>query len=171
MKNFICVPLLLALSQPAATLAFDPGCADVGDPAAIENVRTQRQAFNQAIAEEDLQSIEIILHENVLLVTGTDSDIYRGREAQLAIWDDDFGNPDRAVYKRTPACIRVSPVFPIALEYGNWRGERQNRTEDFAAGGYAAKWRRIDGHWRLESEIFSTEACGGDFCPANNDDG
>lgn len=33
------------------------------------------------------------------------------------------------------------------------------------AGSYSAKWRRDDGAWRLEAEIFSTESCGGTYCP------
>jgi hypothetical protein len=60
----------------------------------------------------------------------------------------------------------VSPVAPVALEYGTWRGERETSTGDFAAGSYVAKWREQNGRWRLESEIFATEACGGGFCPA-----
>jgi hypothetical protein len=38
-----------------------------------------------------------------------------------------------------------------------------------SAGVYAAKWRRVDGAWLLEAELFATEACGGDFCPAAED--
>jgi hypothetical protein len=67
-------------------------------------------------------------------------------------------------------CVRVSEAFPVALESGHWRGERQGQADasgakSFAAGSYAAKWRRVDGTWLLEAELFSTEDCGGDFCP------
>jgi len=166
MKNLVGVSLLLALLNPLTTQASGQDCANDGDPAAIDSVRLQRQAFNQAIAGKDLAGIEQILHQNVLLVTGTNSDIYSGAEAQLAIWREDFTDPDRAVYVRTPRCIRVSTIAPVALEYGSWRGERSTREGEFAAGSYAAKWRKLDGGWRLESEIFATEACGGGFCPA-----
>jgi hypothetical protein len=66
---------------------------------------------------------------------------------------------------RTTECVRVSEAFPVALESGRWRGERDANAANFAAGAYAAKWRRVDGTWLLEAELFSTEACGGDFCP------
>ena len=102
----------------------------------------------------------------MLLLTGTDSDLYMGAGAQLALWRDDFSREDRAVFKRTSRCIRVSPVAPVALEYGAWRGDTVNQPGDFAAGSYAAKWRLMNGRWLLESEIFATEACGGGFCPA-----
>ena len=59
----------------------------------------------------------------------------------------------------------MTPVYPVALEYGTWRGEKPDGAASFAAGSYAAKWRTVDGLWRLESEIFATEDCGGDFCP------
>ncbi len=106
-----------------------------------------------------------VLADDVVLVTGTDSVVFAGREAQLATWRDDFVDVRRAVYVRTPDCIRVFSVTPIALEYGRWRGEREVARENFAIGRYTAKWRRIDGAWRLEAEVFATEACAGDFCP------
>jgi len=167
MKNLAGLSLLFVLLNPLTTLASGQDCANEGDPAAVESVRAQRQAFNQAIAGKDLSGVEQVLHQNVLLVTGTNSDVYSGLEAQVAIWRDDFTDPDRAVYVRTPRCIRVSAVVPVALEYGSWRGERPTREGEFAAGSYAAKWRKVDGNWQLESEIFATEACGGGFCPAS----
>jgi ketosteroid isomerase-like protein len=167
MKIFIGAAFLLLLVSPPDTLASGQECMNHGDPVAVENVRMQRHSFNQAIAGKDLQTIKSILDEDVLLVTGTDSDIYSGADAQLEIWSTDFASADRAVYVRTPLCIRVSPVAPVALEYGAWRGERVTGAENFATGSYAAKWRRVDGRWRLEGEIFATESCGGDFCPAS----
>ncbi len=171
MKHLVGITFLLFLLSPVASLASGKDCSNYGDPVAMESVHVQRKAFNQAIADKDLQTIESIFDEDVLLVTGTDSDIYSGADAQLAIWKDDFTRADRAVYVRTPLCIRVSPVAPVALEYGTWRGERLAGADNFAAGSYAAKWRRVDGRWRLESEIFATEDCGGDFCPARVGDG
>ena len=166
MKKYLGISLLVSLLGPIPTLGFGQSCISDGDVVATQSVRSQRLAFNQAIANKDIKAIENVLHENVLLITGTDSDLFNGINAQLAIWRDDFSNVDRAVYVRTPQCVRVSAVAPVALEYGTWRGEKETTTEDFAAGSYAAKWREQNGRWRLESEIFSTEACGGGFCPA-----
>jgi hypothetical protein len=108
------------------------------------------------------------MQENILLVTGSASEVFAGRAAQLLLWQKDFETPERAVYVRTTMCVRVSEAFPVALESGHWRGERQagaSGARSFAAGSYAAKWRRVDGTWLLEAELFSTEDCGGDFCP------
>ena len=69
-------------------------------------------------------------------------------------------------------CSRLE-VVPVALETGRWRGEREGQAEGSgaecpAAGTCAAKWRRIDGAWLLEAEIFAAEACGGDLCPVDD---
>ena len=159
-----------AAASVAAILLVSPaiagGCKSAGVGADIGAVKAQRAVFNQAIAAKDLSAMAAALADNVLLVTGTDSDRFDGRDAQLQLWGDDFAAPDRAVYVRTPTCVRVSAIAPVALEVGHWRGERVRGAENFAAGSYSAKWRRADGVWRLEAEIFATEECGGDFCPA-----
>jgi ketosteroid isomerase-like protein len=165
MKHTKILVLILGLLAVCASNASDPNCSHSGDTGEVDNVQNQRQLFNRAIIDKDIQAIENVLHDQVILITGSDSDVYTGKAAQLAIWSSDFSNPDRAVYVRTPTCIRVSPAFPVALEYGTWRGEKPDGAGSFAAGSYAAKWRTVDEHWRLESEIFATEDCGGDFCP------
>ena len=165
MQRFITLLALATLLAPFAAM----GCESAGDAAEIDAVRAQRAAFNAAIAAKDLEAIGAVLHENVLLVTGTASEVFDGRAAQLAIWGDDFAANERAVYVRTPDCVRVSPVFPLALESGRWRGEWEGDPARFAAGVYSAKWRRVDGTWLLEAELFATEACGGEFCPAEED--
>ena len=165
MKAPVALILLICLLGSVTPLALGDSCANSGDADAVENVRLQRQVFNRAIVEKDIQGVENVLHEDVILITGTNSDVYSGAKAQVSLWTGDFSDPDRAVYARTPKCIRVSPILPIALEYGGWRGERLITTVDFAAGSYAAKWRRTGDRWLLESEIFATEACSGTFCP------
>ena len=162
LKILVLIPCLFAA---CSSLAYGTQCSNSGEARELASVLKQRELFNRAIVDKDIKAIESVLHEDVILITGTDSDVYTGMEAQLAIWSGDFSRPGRAVYVRTPMCVRVSPVYPVALEYGTWRGEQQNDTGSFAAGSYAAKWRMVGGHWQLESEIFATENCGGGFCP------
>ena len=162
-KMLVLIPCLFAA---CTSFASGTRCANSGETGEITNILNQRQLFNQAIADQDIKVIESVLHENVILITGTDSDVFTGKQAQLALWSNDFSNPDRAVYVRTPKCVRVSSVYPVALEYGTWRGEQPDGLR-FAAGSYAAKWRMVGELWKLESEIFATEDCGGDFCSEN----
>ena len=161
----ICLTLIIFLTTLMPLSLLAQSCADTGDKKAGQDIRQQRTKFNAAIEHGDIETIESVLHQDVILITGTDSDVYRGRDSQLAIWQEDFDQAERAVYVRTTMCVRVSPSFPIALEYGAWRGVQNNRAEDFAAGLYSAKWRLVDGSWLIESEVFATERCGGTFCP------
>ena len=168
MKKLIPPALLsIFLTCLAVTAKGSPGCVDHGDTTTIGTVKERREAFNKAIADKDIDGVAGVLAEDVILVTGSDSDLYSGANTQIELWSKEFENPDRAIYVRTPACIRVSPILPIALEYGSWRGERIVTKDDFAAGSYAAKWRKSGDQWLLESEIFATEDCGGSFCPAS----
>lgn len=168
-REYLVVLALSAALASSATIA----CESAGPATAIDAVRAQRAAFNEAIAEKDIEAVAATMHESIILVTGTASEVFMGREAQVSLWQKDFENPRRAVYVRTTDCVRVSEIFPVALETGRWRGEREGQADEpgaksFAAGTYAAKWRLVDGTWLLEAEIFATEACGGDFCPVDD---
>jgi ketosteroid isomerase-like protein len=134
----------------------------------VDALLAQRQVFNEAIRTGSLAPIGDVLAPDVLLVTGTDSDQFIGRTAQLDIWRGDFSSPDRMVYLRTPDCVQRSALLPIALEQGHWRGEPATASggeQTFAAGRYSAKWRHDGKAWRLEAELFMTDACGGAMCP------
>ena len=151
------LPLILAAAIGAAA----PGCDS--KPVATE-IEQQRDRFNEAIRTADLEAIASVLADDVILVAGTHSDQFVGREAQLAVWRQDFEQGDvRLIYVRTPTCITGSTITPMAMETGRWRGEDLNG--NYAAGRYTAKWRLIKGAWQLEAEVFMTEQCGGESCP------
>ena len=121
-------------------------------------IRATRAAFNRALAEADLTAIEPLLTANAVLVTGTDSAIITGRKAQLIAWKREFAARERAIYTRTPEMITISSVEPIAFEHGSWRGAAASNGHILASGAYTAKWRQIDGEWRIEAELFLTLA-------------
>ena len=126
-------------------------------------IRARRAAFNRALAEGDLAGVAAVLADKAVLVAGTDSAILSGRKAQLAVWKRDFADAGRAVYERLPETITLSPVGPMALEHGRWRGAARGNAADFAPGSYTAKWRCLRGEWVIEAEVFMTEGCGGAF--------
>lgn len=131
-------------------------------------VATARTRFNNAIADADLTTIAALLKQNTILITGTDSAVFNGRDAQLAIWTEDFASPEtRLVYARAPACITLSTVAPIAMERGHWRGAATEATLNSVGGEYSAKWRKVDGKWVIEVETYATTHCTGTLCPAN----
>ncbi len=123
-------------------------------------IRTRRAAFNRAIADGDAAAIGPILARDCVMVTGTDSAIVAGRMAQVKVWQREFASPGRLIYIRTPSAIAISPIEPIALEQGDWRGSehQDNATAGAlaASGIYTAKWRETGGQWVIEAEIFVT---------------
>jgi ketosteroid isomerase-like protein len=132
-------------------------------------IEQQRDKFNEAIRTADLEAIASVLAKDVILVAGTHSDRFIGRDEQLAVWRQEFERGDeRLVYVRTPTCITGSGITPMAVETGRWRGE--DPAGNHAAGRYNAKWRLIGGAWRLEAEVFMTEECGGESCPQAAED-
>lgn len=137
----------------------------IPSPADELAIRAARAAFNRALAAGDLAGVAAVLADKAVLVAGTDSAILSGRKAQLAVWKRDFADAERAVYERLPDTIVLSPIAPMALEHGRWRGVVRGNAADFAAGSYTAKWRCLRGAWVIEAEVFMTEACGGRFFP------
>jgi ketosteroid isomerase-like protein len=142
----------------AAAAAQSPAMAE-------RDIRSQRAAFNRALAAGNARGIAPVLADEAQLVTGADSRIVAGKAAQLALWSEDLSGPKRRFYVRTPTRIRVSAVGPMALETGEWRGFQLSARRNWASGEYVAKWRRIDGAWKIESETYIATACGGTFCP------
>jgi ketosteroid isomerase-like protein len=119
-------------------------------------IRTRRAAFNRAIADAEAQAIAPILARDCVMITGTDSAVIAGRSAQVKVWQREFASPSRLIYERIPAAITISPVEPIALEQGEWRGVAQGTDIVAASGLYTAKWREVGGQWVIEAEIFVT---------------
>lgn len=139
-------------------------CAAEGD-AAARSIGEARAAFNNAIADAEIEPIADVLADAALLISGTDSDQFIGATAQIDIWRADFRDEKRLIYARKTGCVKLSPLYPIAMEEGVWRGAPEGNDADFVGGVYAAKWRLIDGVWRIEAETFMTTECGGAFCP------
>ena len=149
----------------AGHAAADPIACDAVDNREVAAILDARAAFNRAIAVKDAGVIRAVLAKDVVLVTGTDSSMIIGRDAQVAVWQEDFDADHRAVYERTPTCVSLSPLAPIALEIGTWRGVDTRPQHDDVGGVYTAKWRRTADGWQLEAEIFATQSCSGSYCP------
>lgn len=156
---------LIALCLSSVVQADTPPAATCSDDAPTRAIQDRRSAFNAAIADKDAATIATVLTDDVLLITGTDSDLYSGREVQLELWQSDFESSERLIYVRMPDCIRISERFPIALEHGRWRGEPENDDPGIVQGSYSAKWRHDGTGWRVEAEFYMTEECSQSICP------
>ena len=144
-----------ALAPPAAAKKEDSAAA----------IRAARAAFNRAIMAGDMAGIEAALADNAQVMRGTSSAVVSGKAAQLEFWRRVRLGDAPEQYQRTPTRIDLSKIAPMALETGTWRGGTLASTANWASGRYVAKWRKIEGAWRIESEVFMSVACGGTLCP------
>src|SRR3546814_7005941 len=106
----------------------------------------QKTAYEMRISDwsSDVCSSDL-LGRDVVMVTGSDSAVVSGRNAQIKAWRREFASPARAVYTRTPVRVAISRVEPVALEQGHWQGVEARSGKALASGDYAAKWREVLG--------------------------
>lgn len=116
----------------------------------------QRQLFNQAIINADINAIATVLADKVILVTGSDSLVFSGKQQQIDLWQSDFSSDNRLIYTRSPINVSLSSGNTMALGSGNWRGSDSSGKGFY--GVYSAKWRLVEevNRWHLEAEIFVT---------------
>jgi hypothetical protein len=67
---------------------------------------------------------------------------------------------------RTPSTIDVFSEWAVASERGEWAGrwaEPDGKVE--ITGTYLAQWRKVDGRWLIQSELYVPTKCkGSKYC-------
>lgn len=136
-----------------------------GDAAAI---RAARAASNAAIARHDVDGIAAQWTADISIVTSTGAQAAT-REENAARMRTQFARRPDTIYVRTPAVIDVFAAWQTASERGEWTG-RWTEPDGVVniAGTYLAQWRRIDGQWRIQAEVFVPTRCtGSSYCAAH----
>jgi len=130
----------------------------------IEVIKSLRIASNQAIARHDAEAVASFLDEDYVITISTGA-IERSREAAVESFAAHFAEFPDVVYVRTPSDITVSEAYPLAIEYGTWTGTRTGHNGPLENGGkYTASWRKVDGAWKIHSELFVGLYCSGADC-------
>jgi ketosteroid isomerase-like protein len=144
-----CVPLLA-------------GCARGADEQAI---RQNRESSNAAIARHDTAGIGAVVAEDLIVVT-SNSVHSIGRQSMLERLADQFSARPDVVYERRPVSVDVFSPWGMASELGVWTGSWTDTDGMIRIGGtYFAKWRLLNGAWRVESETYVPSSCsGGAYC-------
>jgi ketosteroid isomerase-like protein len=144
----------------AVTLAHSPVCADD----AAESFRQLRAQSNAAIARHDSAEIGSFLAPDYV-VSISSGVIERSRDAHVASFAQHFVDYPDVVYVRTPASIRISGAYALAIEHGTWTGTRTTRNGRLENGGdYTAAWKLTESGWKIYSEIFVGLYCNGTDC-------
>jgi ketosteroid isomerase-like protein len=140
-----------------------PGAGMVGSDTGDEaNIRNTREAFNQAIRDQDVDAIERFFAPGYHIISGR-SQQYHGAETQRELWASLFGNGPGFVCQRDIRELRINPDWGLAEELGNWNCHYTMESKaSHASGVYAAKWQRtVGGQWLIQSEVFTTMTCSG----------
>ena len=140
--------------------AWAPSTA--GLPSAEEQqIRDARARSNQAIAAHDLAAIARVWMEDVNVVSSTSAQTV-GREQNRQRMARQFANRPDTIYVRRPAEINVYASWAVASERGEWTGRWTEPDGTLEIGGtYQAQWRKVDGAWLIQAELFVPTRCSG----------
>src|SRR5690606_17521240 len=130
-------------------------------------IRAARAASNAAIAAHDVDGIARHWLPDVHIVTSTSAQ-GTGRDVNATRMSQQFARRPDTVYVRTPEVVDVYAAWDVASERGTWTGRwtEPDGVVDIA-GTYLAQWRRVDGAWRIQAELFVPTTCrGSKYCDA-----
>jgi uncharacterized protein (TIGR02246 family) len=124
-------------------------------------IRAARARSNAAIAAHDLEGLSSVWMDNVHVVTSTGAS-NAGRAANRASFAAHFQERPDVRYVRTPESVQVFAAWNVASEQGRWTGSWTQADGVTRIGGtYLAQWRKIDGVWLIQAELFVPTECGG----------
>jgi ketosteroid isomerase-like protein len=131
-------------------------------------VRAARAQSNQAIAAHDVAGIARHWMPDVHIVTST-SIQGTGREVNGQRMAQQFTRRPDTVYVRTPATVEVFTAWAVASERGEWTGRWTEPDGTVQVRGtYLAQWRKVNGAWLVQAELFVPTACQGSiYCAAH----
>ena len=115
-----------------------------------ELIRKARQSSNEAIAKRDVEGIIKFWLDDYLVIRGSGT-IEHGKEANKTNWGKIFKETPQTYFERFPTEIVISKNNPdMAWESGEWKG-----FNTYSKGGrYSAQWKKKDGEWKIQAELF-----------------
>jgi ketosteroid isomerase-like protein len=130
-----------------------------------QQIRAARARSNTAIAAHDLPGIARVWMEDVHVVASTSTQTV-GRQENQQRMARQFSNRPDTVYVRRPLSVDVLPAWSVAAERGEWTGRWTEPDGALEIGGtYLAQWRKVDGQWMIQAELFVPTRCrGAKYC-------
>ena len=110
-------------------------------------IRQARAASNAAIAKHDAEAAARFWMKDIIVISGEGGQ-YSGRNSLLKTFKKMFES-SASVFERIPAEIIVAESSILAWETGSWK-----YLEEPLWGNYSAMWRKINGKWLIQSELF-----------------
>ena len=153
---------VLGILVCVAETGYRPRLAAGGFQAAeAQTIREARARSNGSIARHDVDGIARVWMDTLHVVSST-SDQAAGREANRQRFARQFANRPDTIYVRRPVTIEVYAPWAVASERGDWTGRWTEPDGMLEIGGtYQAQWRKIDGQWLIQAELYVPTQCNG----------
>ena len=128
-------------------------------------IRETRARSNAAIAAHDLAGIASAWLPDVHVVSSTSVQTAGSQANQERMARQFQVRPD-TIYVRTPGIVEVFAPWNVASERGEWIGRWTEPDGKLEIGGtYQAQWRKIDGRWLIQAELYVPTHChGSKYC-------
>ena len=155
------VPKVLGASVVALLMNSAAGAKGSQMSADETSIRAARARSNAAIAKHDVAAIAAHWMLDFHVVTSTSAQA-SGREAYAKRMAETFARRPDTVWVRTPATVDVFAPWAVASERGEWTGRWTEPDGVVEIGGtYLAQWRKVDGAWLIQAELFVPTHCRG----------
>ena len=130
-----------------------------------QSIRASRAASNAAIAKHDAAGIARFWMQDIHITTSTSAHATGIQLNQERMTQQFQRRPDTS-YVRTPSTVEVFTEWAVASERGEWVGRWTESDGKLEIGGtYLAQWRKIDGRWLIQSELYVPTRCkGSKYC-------
>ena len=160
------VAMAVVFAACVAASYFRPESARAGQQSTDEQlIREARARSNAAIAAHDPAAMARLWMDDIHVVRSTGAQV-AGRAANQQRMAQQFATRPDTIYIRQPSTIDVYLPWAIASERGEWTGrwtEPDGKVE--TAGTYMAQWRRVDGQWLIQAELYVPTRCvGSRYC-------
>jgi ketosteroid isomerase-like protein len=160
------VAVAVTLMACVATLSFETNPVLARQQTRDEQlIREARARSNAAIRARDPVAMARLWMDDVHVVRSTGAQV-TGRERNQQRMAQQFATRPDTIYVRQPSAIDVYLPWAMASERGDWtaRWTEPDGTVD-TAGTYMAQWRRIDGEWLIQAELYVPTRCtGSSYC-------
>jgi len=110
-------------------------------------IRAARQDSNMSIANGNVAGVAKFWMEDIIVISGEGGQ-YVGKDKLLKVWRAMFKH-DVPKFERLPSEVIVAASGDLAWETGIWHYSTQT-----SKGKYAAMWRKVNGVWKTQSELF-----------------
>jgi len=124
-------------------------CFAIAQNTGADSIRASRMASNAAIARHDIAGMAKYWLPDFVQTIGRGTSL-TGKDTIVATWKQLFKTNPAVLYVRKPVTITVGDNGIMAWETGTWTAK-----SSYSKGGnYSAMWRKINGEWKLQAELF-----------------